>query len=61
MISSDEINLLVFFRLILRFYFIFINFSINIYFLHPLPSLPPRGKEQKIISPLGEIRKGVLT
>jgi hypothetical protein len=44
-ISSDEINLLVLFRLILRFSFIFINFSINIYFLHPLPSLPPRGKE----------------
>jgi len=24
---------------------------------HPLPNLPPRGKE--ILSPLGEIRKGV--
>jgi hypothetical protein len=26
---------------------------------YPLPSLPPRGKELLIISPLGEIRKGV--
>ncbi len=27
--------------------------------LYPLPNLPPRGKEQNI-SPIGEIRKGVL-
>jgi hypothetical protein len=27
---------------------------------HPLPILPPRGQELLIISPLGEIRKGVF-
>jgi hypothetical protein len=35
------------------------NFNID---YHPLPSLPPKGKEQEeILSPLGEIRKGVIT
>jgi hypothetical protein len=29
-------------------------------FLNPLPNLPPQGKESAaILSPLGEIRKGV--
>jgi hypothetical protein len=27
---------------------------------YPLPNLPPRGTEPGILSPVGEIRKGVL-
>ena len=32
----------------------------NYFKLDPLPDLPPRGKVQKNLSPLGEMRKGVF-